>query len=344
MKESLSDYIKKEINEITIPEEKLDHTIEKAISKGRKRKYSLGKKIIYGSSAAVLLFGLFVGSAFVSPVMAEVVSKIPYLGQLVASKSIGVAITDELEERGYPIAGVGVSFQGKKEISIRIDGSQSYFETVKGEVEEVAKSVLQTREYNDYSVAVSRNQRAEQNVSKEDQIRMEKDQFLISNIRQELEKHHYEILQLGIRAGKSEKTINLEIPNSVSDEEIQDMKKLISDVIVSNDVGAYSIKIKEIDMVKRDQEVRWAEILTTVGEDLMGKKEYKVTGLAYSVHPEPELIFKTSIRSDDSNAKEMVENLELVIEEFLKSEELISLVKNDSYTITIRSQDGKKIN
>lgn len=114
MKESLSDYIKKEINEIRIPEEKLDYTIEKAISKGRKRKYSLGKKIIYGSSAAVLLFGLFVGSAFVSPVMAEVVAKIPYLGQLVASKSIGVAITDELEEGAIQLLVLASLFRGKK--------------------------------------------------------------------------------------------------------------------------------------------------------------------------------------------------------------------------------------
>lgn len=76
----------------------------------------------------------------------------------------------------------------------------------------------------------------------------------------------------------------------------------------------------------------------------MGKKEYKVTGLAYSVYPSPELIIKTSIKSVDSDAKDFAKNLETVIEQFLKTDEMASMVKDDSYIITIHSKDGKKIN
>ncbi|WP_071395107.1 DUF4030 domain-containing protein [Bacillus tuaregi] len=339
MKKSIYD-IKKEIDEISIPEAKLNQTIEKAISRGRKKNLSLSKKIVYGCSAAVILFGLLVSSAFVSPVMAEVVSKIPFLGQLITTKSIGSVVSEELKEKGYHVAGIGVSFQGQKEISIEIEGSENYFNQVKDEVEKIVDDILKLREYDAYTIKVSRSKEFEQKVSESDRKRMETVQFLHNAITQELEKHHYTPLMLMF----TKETINLELPNTISDEEVQDIKQIISDVLAANNAGTYSVKVKKIDMEKREQEGRWAEILQAVGEDLMGKKEYKVTGLAYSVYPSPELIIKTSIKSEDQDAKEFAGNLEVVIEEFLKNEEMVSLVENDSYIITIRSKDGKKIN
>jgi hypothetical protein len=336
MKEFLSDYLMKEINKINIPEESLNDAIEKAISAGRKKRFNLGKKMIYGCGAVVILFGMLIGSAFVSPVMAEVVSKIPYFGKLVESKSIGSVIFEELQEKGYRVEGVGASFQGKKKINIRLEGPESYYNQVKDEVEKTVKDVLKSRKYDAYSVKVNKSQEFVDTDKKETEMVLR----LSDSITQELEKHHYAYLFLGF----SEETITIELPNSVSDEDVQEIKQLINDIVKANHAGPYSIKVKMVDLEKREQGIRWAEILNAVGEDLLGKKEYKVTGLAYSVDPGPELVIKTSLKNGDADAKEFAENLEAVIEEFLKTEKLVSTADNDSYTITILNKKGKKIN
>ncbi len=97
-------------------------------------------------------------------------------------------------------------------------------------------------------------------------------------------------------------------------------------------------------MTKKEQEGRWSEILHIVGEELLGKKEYKITGLAFSVYPTPEIIFKSSVKSTDPEAKEYGEQMEKIIEKSLQSEDMQAKVKGDEYIITIRSKDKKKLN
>jgi hypothetical protein len=62
MNEYLSSNVKKAVDKIKIPEDKLDQAIEYAIKSGKKNQRSLGKKFIYFSSAADLLFSLLIGS------------------------------------------------------------------------------------------------------------------------------------------------------------------------------------------------------------------------------------------------------------------------------------------
>lgn len=74
---------KDQINEIHVPTEKLDDIIFKTVQEHTpKRKRSLRSKFVYTVSAAVVAFGLVVGSATVSPVMADIVSKIPVIGSV----------------------------------------------------------------------------------------------------------------------------------------------------------------------------------------------------------------------------------------------------------------------
>ena len=58
--------------------------------------------------AAVISLGVLTASAFLNPTMAEMASKIPYLGQ-VFQKPIFVVITEVLEKEGYKPASVGMS-------------------------------------------------------------------------------------------------------------------------------------------------------------------------------------------------------------------------------------------
>ncbi len=124
--------------------------------KNDKKRWSPRKKIIFFSSVAVMLFGLFVSSAFVSPVMAKVISNIPYLGSIFQSESIGSLIFDELEEKGYKINGTGIEYKPKKELEVRIEGSDEYFNGVKDDIEKTVKGILKSKGYDAYSVKVSK--------------------------------------------------------------------------------------------------------------------------------------------------------------------------------------------
>lgn len=85
----------KEMDKIQVPMEKLDMIIENTI-KENKIKKPLRKKIIYSLSAAAVGFGLFMGSAIVSPTMAKVASNIPLVGNFFNdSKDEGLRIAGQ---------------------------------------------------------------------------------------------------------------------------------------------------------------------------------------------------------------------------------------------------------
>ncbi|MBT2663420.1 DUF4179 domain-containing protein [Bacillus sp. ISL-45] len=71
--------LKNEMDQISVPVEKLDNIIEQTVSETKMKKPK--KRIVwYSMSAAVVGFGLFIGSAMVSPAMAKVASNIPVVG------------------------------------------------------------------------------------------------------------------------------------------------------------------------------------------------------------------------------------------------------------------------
>lgn len=85
---------KREIDKIPVPTEKLDSIIKNMINEKRTRKAK--KKIAaYSLSAAVLLFGLFVGSAAMFPAMANVASQLPLIG----------TFFNDIDDEGLKIAG-----------------------------------------------------------------------------------------------------------------------------------------------------------------------------------------------------------------------------------------------
>ncbi|CAM3807494.1 DUF4179 domain-containing protein [Mesobacillus thioparans] len=68
--------VKNEMDQISVPVEKLDNIIAQTVS-GTKVKKPKKRIVWYSMSAAVVGFGLFIGSAMVSPAMAKVAANIP---------------------------------------------------------------------------------------------------------------------------------------------------------------------------------------------------------------------------------------------------------------------------
>lgn len=74
---------KEQINNIQVPVDQLDQIIANTVEEhAPKRKRNFRRKLIYSVSAAMIAFGLLIGSATVSPAMANIVSKVPIIGSV----------------------------------------------------------------------------------------------------------------------------------------------------------------------------------------------------------------------------------------------------------------------
>ncbi|MEI2665727.1 DUF4030 domain-containing protein [Rossellomorea sp. LJF3] len=341
MSDQLGKDVKEEMNNIRIPEDRLNHTIEKAMVRGRKKQRRWLKKWFYVSSAAVLIIGLLVGSALVSPAMANVVAKIPYLGSIFESKGdIVIEISEELREKGYKVNGLGVSYP-EKVIRIGIEGDKDYYTKVRPEVEKISMDLLKSRDYDAYSVKVNRYEEPKvPQKDKETQQRSEDFQLIDSGVREELAKRDIEVIRLGHFA-KPER-IQIDIPNT--ENRVDVIKQVVSDVLSNNHIHSIPVEIKKVNMKKEEQDRRWREILQIISDDLLGKKGYKVRMVGYSVHPEPEIQAFITLSSKDGGAKDFAMELEDVIDKFLKSDQMKEKINGDDYHITIYSKDDKIIN
>jgi hypothetical protein len=292
--------------------------------------------------ALTILFTLFIGSAFISPAMAGVVSKIPFLGQIFESKNDIISnISEELQSKGYKIGGVGVSYP-EKEINIQIKSSQRDFNAVKSDVEGIANKILQSRDYNAYTVKVNRyNEDKSKGEFDKDRVEFYRDfEIIHKKATKELKRLNYNVLRLSMQYNP--RTIELDIPDTET--RIEEIKQVVQDTLKDNNITLMPISINKINMEEREKDKRWREILHLVEGDLLGKNEYKVRMVGYSIHPEPEIQAFITLPSSDENAKDFALQLEKVIDDFLRSKPMQSKVKNDPYHITIFSKDDKIIN
>ncbi|MDM5357053.1 DUF4030 domain-containing protein [Peribacillus sp. ACCC06369] len=305
------------------------------------KKVSLIRKLAYSSIALIILFGLFIGSTFVSPAMAEVVSKIPFLNSIINEKSVGVMIKEALKKEGYNFSGTTIDYT-KKEITITVEGNKQYYKSVKDEIESIVKDVLQSKKYDAYKIKVERYKEYVDVLSEKDKIQKEKqakeDMELWKALDKVFEKYH--ILQYGVNP--SYKTVEIDLPDTETNTD--EIKKEVSKIVQTITNEQYTVKIKKIDMKKEDQDERWRKILDSVTDELIGKKGYKVTLTGYSINPEPRIDIWTSIKSSDSDSREHGDTIEKVLKEYINSKEMQPLVKNDSYKINVYSKDKKKIN
>ncbi|MEW5552643.1 DUF4030 domain-containing protein [Peribacillus frigoritolerans] len=310
----------------------------------RIKRVSLIRKLTYSGIALIILLGLFISSTFVSPAMAEVVSKIPFLNSFINEKSLDTIINEELSKKGYKFSGPNINYPNKT-ITITLEGSNQYYKSVKGEIQNNVKNVLQSNNYDAYIVKIERYKVYMDGFSEEDKKQIEeqrkqnkKDMILWKALDKVFEKHH--ILKYGVNHNK---TIEIALPDTETNTD--EIKKEINNILQKTSTKEkYSVKINKIDMKKEDKDKRWRTILDSITDELIGKKDYKVTLTGYSINPEPRIDIWTSLKSSDSGSREHGEQIEKVLKEYLNSKEMQKMVKNDSYKINVYGKDKKKIN
>ncbi|MFD3449669.1 DUF4030 domain-containing protein [Microbacteriaceae bacterium 4G12] len=337
---------KKLFEEIEIPSEldnKVQIGIERAEKELNKKHHSFSwistprNRITYVTSAAILLFSLFIGSAFFSPVMADVASKIPYLGKIFESKSIGSVVFEKLKDKGYNVGQISVQYSPKPTISIPLNQSEESIRPVQEEVRKIVKDILHARDYDAFEIKIYRNRNDNHNVSstslKESNLTME--------VYQKLEEQGLKILILGTQPNK--KTF---YANILSDEKREDeIEKIILDVAKRYGMQDYTVKFSKVDMNQQTKSQEWGPIITALAEKLIGNSQYKVKQVGYSNQKEIfTLVITSSLDSSNPEAKKLAQELEKMVNDLIKSEVVNEKIKSEPYDILIESKDGKKIN
>ncbi|BCB04228.1 DUF4030 domain-containing protein [Bacillus sp. KH172YL63] len=338
----LSNRLKQKIDEVSIPEHKLNHAIEQAIEKGMRHKKKQRRKWIYASSTAVLLVGLFLGSGAVSPAMGTVVSKIPFFGEILfKDEGVSASISERLIEEGINQDHFNISITQEKEIQIGIKGHVNNFELIEEKIGTIVSDVLQSNGYDAYTWKVVRA-RAEKTPVKSEEVqkRSENDSLIDSETRKAAAKLNIDVQAIYFR-GKP-KSILIEIPDTES--RTKELREIVTNIMTTHHLEEKPVKIKKVNVSKQIQETRWGQVLTGLHQDLIGKKEYKVQTVGYTVYPQPKIMVTLSISSRDVGAKKFAEQLEDRIRDYLKSEKVSLLIQDDSYTIEINSKEGKLIN
>ena len=130
--------IKKSIDSIPVPFQKLDATIEEGLRASQKQVTPKRKKVMTLLLSSAAIFGLIIGSGFISPTMANVLAKIPILDSIftsVGDKGLQVAINDENStslNKTLTSNGVSLTIQ-----SVLYDGSRLAFSYVQDKAEEI---------------------------------------------------------------------------------------------------------------------------------------------------------------------------------------------------------------
>jgi Protein of unknown function (DUF4030) len=339
MNDYLSNSVKKEVDKIQIPDDKLEQRIGYAIKSGKKDKRRIGKKVFYISSAAVLLLGLLVGSAFVSPVMANVVSRIPYLGSIFQSEPITSLILDDLKVKGYKIRSVGIRYEPKKMIIVYVEAPDDYNE-VKNDVGKITKGILKSKGYDAYSVKVSKS------IDKDDYVLNEEETkektHLENKVNEKLKEADFKFDW--VQVDPTENTIFINVVGSKEYyNTIQDaVKKTAIKVASENNYKDYRINVTRVT-VKVTKPDKGSQVITAITEGLMSKKEYKVSSVGYKSKPLT-FIIRTSILSTEPTAKTLGTEIESTIVEFLESKEISPILDKEPYKIIVNSKDNKKMN
>jgi hypothetical protein len=309
----------------------------------KKRKWSVGRKIAVGCASCVALFGLFLGSAFVSPAMAEVASNIPFLNSIFHSKPVDQVLYEELKSKGYKIQGIGYTVKDKK-YSVSLDGSEEYVNKVKKNVEKIMNDVISSRGYDDYTIEVSAAPKpvAAQADSKEQLS--DAAMKVIEEVSAKLKQQNYSIESYGT-GYDSPDSDNLSIDVTIADTENRrdDIKKAIEEALQAKNIKVAEVKFYTVNLKEQAIEGQWtSKVLPVIWEGLGNKKEYKTRGFGYSFkHGKFTIIIKTT--AEGAAAAELAPKINAAVKDFLNSDDLKSIVNNQPYEVVVEDKSGKNI-
>ncbi|MDZ5471748.1 DUF4030 domain-containing protein [Bacillus sp. 31A1R] len=286
-------------------------------------------RLSWSIAIPAILFTAFVLSANVSPAVASVIEKIPYLNTLFTQPSMEEKLAAPLQEKGFNIKGINVRAL-QNDVLIVVLGSNEYLEGIKEEVIAITESTLRAEDYDKYDVTVK--------------AYMEPFQELTDHLNSELSKQNFDIHSLLVTDDeKGNKVIRVEIPHT--ENRTAFLEESILHMANESQKEKFLVKIHKVNVAKVEQENRWAiYIASPLNDQLTMDKEFKVKSVSYTVNPSPKLMIHTLVSASEPESKSYAEQLQKRITEMLESDEMKEYLKDDSYEIEIYSKEDKLIN
>lgn len=314
---------------------------------------SAGSKIVmkrwgYSTIAAAVLFLLLIGSTHVSLGMAKVAAKIPYFNLFIKQTEYKYAlydvIGDVMNENKYDFNRLDVSIPDR-EIRIEILGTKEEVKAIKDEVAKSLNKELVAQNFGKYDIAVQRGELHEPIEPTPEEMEYErKSMELQQKVADLLAKNNYQpAFPIEVRINSMENYMYIALPST--EKRVDELKEQL--ILLTKEYGEFKYRITSIDMAAREQELRWEKsgVLSILFGGLDENKAFKVTGLSYSFHPHPlQMKVKIALKSTDSEAKQLANEIENEITDFLQTHEMAAEVRNDPYELIILGKDKKQIN
>ncbi|PLT31025.1 DUF4030 domain-containing protein [Peribacillus deserti] len=309
------------------------------------------RKILYSVITAAAIFVVFIVSSYFSPVMAKVAANIPYFSLFIKQEEYKYAIYEVISEVGrdkkYNFNTIDVSVPDR-EMTISVVGTKAEVKKLKTDVIKNVNAELRAQNFGAYEIRVKQESpdilQPERELTAEEKLNEQKTNELQGKVEEYLKKNNYITpFPPQVRINKIENYMYVSITKTEKREaELEQAMRGLSQPYGGN----FKIDIRKSDMTARQQEIRWEEkgLISIIVGGLMENKEFKVKGFSYSFHPLPlQIKVKTSVKSTDSEAKELAERIKNEIDTFIQTDELTKEVRNDPYVVTVYGKDKKKI-
>lgn len=337
MDESLKKEINEEMEKIQVPSSMYEFAknIKEESKKRTDIKKFTGRKRGWRKSqfavAAVISLGILTGSAFLNPTMAEVVSKIPYLGQIF-QKPIPEIIWEVLEKEGYKTSGIGMGiWEGKPQFDIQLQGTEEYVNQEREKVLTILTETLDKKGYDNYELKVSEVKEISPVLAE-----ITKQQEELGNkLMRDLQVAGYSIMNVNAYSP----VVEVYIPIADEEKEVEIYKAAI-ELLEANDTPK-QVQVITRNVSEEEIEIMWQPLMLSIEEEFFLKKEYRVANIKYSYRPEKVTItIRTNMKSKDVKSNETVTKIRKRITEFLDSEEVKIRTENQKYELIVQDKNG----
>lgn len=281
--------------------------------------------------AAVISLVILTGSAFLKPTMAEVISKIPYLGQ-VFHKPIQVVITEALEEEGYNPVSIGMGMWEQRTLfDIQLNGTEEYVKQVEDKVLKISSETLEKRGYDNYELMVSESKEVSPVL---EEIRREREE-IGEKLMLDLELAGYQIMDVKAQSP----IVKVYIPIADEAKKVEIYKAAV-DLLKAKETPK-QVQIITRDVSKEEIEGQWISVTSSIEQEFFLKKEYQVADIRYSYKPEKvSITILTNMKSSNPETRDTVTKIRKEITEFLDSEEVKTKTENHKYELIIQDKNG----
>ena len=310
--------IQRELEKIQIPDEVMDRMykgleeakMDEKVPRMKHRIISKRKKLIGSLAGLVAVGGLLFGSTFVSPAMANMAAKIPYLNEVFlkdldedGAKSVFALVREEGLRRGYEPTGLRVG-QGLMEgddldkVYVFLK-SKDYNEKTILDAEKLTKELLDQKGYYAKSIEVlpfkADFYASMRRINRIMIAEAKKIETLIKD-------KGYSVDYVGMNPGIDE--IFVILPDT---EKHVDKVRNIIQAYQKRKYNEFSLDIRTVNLTNMDVETKLKKDLNTIFEGLVAKKEaYKVNSFTYSTTDQLVITIETSLEKKDQKIKEKI--------------------------------------